>query len=41
MSVAPTLPAARGSLPPEGVLRLRPGEAGSAALVGSGCALAF
>ena len=31
MSVAPTLPAARGSLPPEGVLRLRPGEAGSAA----------
>ena len=31
MSVAPTLPAARGSLPPEGALRLRPGEAGSAA----------
>ncbi|NMM07710.1 MAG: homoserine O-acetyltransferase [Polaromonas sp.] len=28
---APTLPAARGSLPPEGALRLRPGEAGSAA----------
>jgi hypothetical protein len=26
MSVAPTLPAACGSLPPEGVLRLRPGE---------------
>jgi two-component system OmpR family sensor kinase len=30
--LAPTLPAARGSLPPEGALRLRPGEAGSAAL---------
>jgi cytochrome bd ubiquinol oxidase subunit I len=29
--VAPTLPAARGSLPPGGALRLRPGEAGSAA----------
>ena len=28
MSVAPTLPAVRGSLPPEGALRLRPGEAG-------------
>ena len=28
---APTLPAARGSLPPEGALRLRAGEAGSAA----------
>ena len=28
---APTLPAARGSLPPEGALRLRPGKAGSAA----------
>ncbi|MEO6322924.1 MAG: hypothetical protein ABIR56_19765, partial [Polaromonas sp.] len=28
---APTLPAARGSLPPEGALRLRPGEAGSVA----------
>jgi hypothetical protein len=41
MSVAPTLPAACGSLPPEGVLRLRPGEAGSAALAGCGCALAF
>jgi hypothetical protein len=36
MSVAPTLPAARGSLPPEGALRLRPGEAGSAALAGRG-----
>ena len=33
---APTLPAARGSLPPEGALRLRPGEAGSAAPAG-GC----
>jgi homoserine O-acetyltransferase/O-succinyltransferase len=31
---APTLPASRGSLPPEGALRLRPGEAGSAALAG-------
>jgi primosomal protein N' (replication factor Y) (superfamily II helicase) len=31
---APTLPAARGSLPPEGALRLRPGEAGSAAPAG-------
>ena len=28
---APTLPASRGSRPPEGALRLRPGEAGSAA----------
>ena len=26
MSVAPTLPTACGSLPPEGALRLRPGE---------------
>ena len=32
--VAPTLPTACGSLPPEGALRLRPGEAGSAALAG-------
>ena len=32
--MAPTLPALRGSLPPEGALRLRPGEAGSAALAG-------
>jgi exodeoxyribonuclease III len=31
---APTLPAARGSLPPEGALRLRPGKAGSAAPTG-------
>jgi homoserine O-acetyltransferase/O-succinyltransferase len=31
---APTLPAARGSLPPEGAVRLRPGEAGSAAPAG-------
>ncbi|MDB5741980.1 MAG: Glutamate-ammonia-ligase adenylyltransferase [Polaromonas sp.] len=31
---APTLPTACGSLPPEGALRLRPGEAGSAALAG-------
>jgi len=29
--IAPTLPTACGSLPPEGALRLRPGEAGSAA----------
>ena len=28
---APTLPASRGSLPPEGALRLRPGKAGSLA----------
>ena len=34
--MAPTLPAARGSLPPEGALRLRPGEAGSAALAATG-----
>ncbi len=33
-NLAPTLPAARGSLPPEGELRLRPGEAGSAAPAG-------
>ena len=38
MSVAPTLPTACGSLPPEGALRLRPGEAGSAALAGRGYA---
>jgi homoserine O-acetyltransferase len=31
---APTLPASRGSLPPEGALRLRPGAAGSAAPAG-------
>ena len=31
---APTLPTSCGSLPPEGALRLRPGEAGSAALAG-------
>ncbi len=36
MNVAPTLPTACGSLPPEGALRLRPGEAGSAALAGRG-----
>ena len=36
--MAPTLPALRGSLPPEGALRLRPGEAGSAALAGRGYA---
>ena len=34
VNVAPTLPTACGSLPPEGALRLRPGEAGSAALAG-------
>ena len=33
---APTLPAARVSLPPEGALRLRPVEAGSAALAATG-----
>ena len=32
--VAPTLPALRGSLPPEGALRLWPGEAGSTAPAG-------
>ena len=31
---APTFPASRGSLPPEGALRLRPGGAGSAAPAG-------
>ena len=31
---APTLPASRGSLPPEGALRLQPGKAGSAAPAG-------
>jgi cytochrome d ubiquinol oxidase subunit I len=31
---APTFPAPRGSLPPEGALRLRAGEAGPAALAG-------
>ena len=31
MNNAPTLPTSCGSLPPEGALRLRPGEAGSAA----------
>ncbi len=34
--MAPTLPTSCGSLPPEGALRLRPGEAGSAALAGRG-----
>ena len=34
--MAPTLPAARVSLPHEGALRLRPGEAGSAALAATG-----
>ena len=34
MSVAPTLPTSCGSLLPEGALRLRPGEAGSAAPAG-------
>ena len=32
--MAPTLVTACTSLPPEGALRLRPGEAGSAALAG-------
>ena len=37
MNNAPTLPTSLGSLPPEGALRLRPGEAGSAApAVGEG-----
>ena len=35
-SVAPTLVATRTALPPEGPLRLRPGEAGSAAPAGRG-----
>ncbi len=34
MNSAPTLPTACGSLPPEGALRLRPCEAGSAAPAG-------
>ena len=34
LNMAPTLPTACGSLPPEGALRLRTGEAGSAALAG-------
>jgi FdhD protein len=34
MNSAPTLPTACGSLPPEGALRLRPGNAGSAAPAG-------
>ena len=34
MRRAPTLPTSCGSLPPEGALRLRPGEAGSAAPAG-------
>ena len=34
--MAPTLPTACGSLPPEGALRLRPGEAGPAAPAGKG-----
>jgi ATP-dependent helicase Lhr and Lhr-like helicase len=36
---APTLPTSCGSLPPEGALRLRPGEAGSAAPAGEERAL--
>ncbi|SFC36749.1 xanthine dehydrogenase small subunit [Polaromonas sp. OV174] len=32
--MAPTLPTSCGSLPPEGVLRLRPGRADSAAPAG-------
>jgi FdhD protein len=36
VSRAPTLPTSCGSLPPEGALRLRPGEAGSAAPAGEG-----
>ena len=34
MNMVPTLPTSCGSLPPEGALRLRPGEAGSAAPAG-------
>jgi FdhD protein len=34
INMAPTLVASRTALPPEGALRLRPGEAGSAALAG-------
>ena len=37
--IAPTLPPSGGSLPPEGALRLRPGEAGSAAPAGEDCPL--
>ena len=36
INMAPTLPTACGSLPPEGALRLRPGIAGSAAPAGKG-----
>ncbi|WP_397407361.1 formate dehydrogenase accessory sulfurtransferase FdhD [Polaromonas sp.] len=40
--LAPRLPTACGSLPPEGALRLRPGEAGSAALAAEeGAGLVF
>jgi len=40
--VTPTLPTSCGSLPPEGALRLRPGEAGSAAPAGEeGAGLVF
>jgi lipoprotein-releasing system ATP-binding protein len=35
--VAPTLTTSCGSLPPEGALRLRPGEAGSAAPAWEDC----
>ena len=37
--IAPTLVASRTALPPEGALRLRPGEAGSAALAGQAAAV--
>ena len=37
--IAPTLVASRTALPPEGALRLRPGEAGSAAPAGGGGAV--
>jgi len=37
--IAPTLVASRTTLPPEGALRLRPGEAGSAAPAGDGKAV--
>ena len=41
MNMAPTLVASRTSLPPEGALRLRPGEAGSAAPAGEDLAPTF
>ncbi len=39
--MAPTLVASHTALPPEGALRLRPGEAGSAAPAGEECDTLF